>query len=129
MSYKFISNFQISQKFFLNRSDDDPFFLYATLKSGPKTNFLTRDLIRNHAFKLDKNLKSVFRRWQQQRQWKLQWIDNNGRPTFQQPIKVCMNAHQEDGCWHIPYENDEHCRIPQNNFDLRKNWLCVSKTH
>lgn len=109
------------------RSEDDPFFLMATLNSGLKTEFISRDLIRNHAFKLDKNLKIIFRRWQLLRQHMLQGIYDNGKVTFVKPIQFDINAHQVDGCWHIPYDNDKPCTIPQNSFNLRMNWLCVPK--
>nr|CAD7459336.1 unnamed protein product [Timema tahoe] len=70
-----------AQVFFAqNISQDDPFLLYATMHGGPNTCFLSRDLMRGHAFLLrDVNLKSCFRRWQQQHQYQLIYIENNGR--------------------------------------------------
>nr|CAD7264676.1 unnamed protein product [Timema shepardi] len=70
-----------AQVFFAqNISQDDPFLLYATMHGGPNTYFLSRDLMRGHAFLLrDVNLKSCFRRWQQQHQYQLIYIENNGR--------------------------------------------------
>lgn len=57
----------------------------------------------------------------------IKWIGDNGRITFELPNKFDMNAHQVDGCWHIPFENDNHCTLQRMAFELRKNWLCVSK--
>lgn len=45
--------------------------LYAALKSGPNTDFFSRDLMRGHAFLLGNELKGIFRRWQHQHQYTL----------------------------------------------------------
>lgn len=93
--------------------------------SGPKTELISRDLIRDHALKVDKNLKIIFRRWQLLRQHKVQRIYDNGKVVFVRPMEFDMSAHQVDGCWHIPYDNDKQCSFRQN-FDLQRSWLCVS---
>lgn len=54
-----------------NLSQDDPFLLYAALKSGINTDFLSRDLMRSHSYLLNNELKSIFRRWQQIHQYSL----------------------------------------------------------
>lgn len=69
----------------------------------------------------------IFRRWQQEHQYMIKWISDNGRITFEEPIQFDMNAHQVDGCWHIPFEDDSHCTFGTKSFELRKNWLCISK--
>ncbi|KAG4071406.1 hypothetical protein HA402_011560 [Bradysia odoriphaga] len=106
-------------------SQDDLFFLYSTLKSGPHTDFVTNDVMRDHTLAWDKDLKTVYRRWQEQHRYKVRAISDYGRMTFDDPVKFDMNAQQVDGCWHIPFENGLHCTLKENY--LRKNWLCVSK--
>lgn len=55
-----------------SRSQDDPFFITAALLSGPRTGFVSRDLLRGHRFKLqDEQLIHLFQRWQWQHQWKV----------------------------------------------------------
>nr|CAD7406658.1 unnamed protein product [Timema cristinae] len=79
-----------AQVFFAqNISQDDPFLLYATMHGGPNTCFLSRDLMRGHAFLLrDVNLKSCFRRWQQQHQYQLIYIENNGRVKLKSRLQI-----------------------------------------
>ncbi|KAJ6634895.1 Mitochondrial ribonuclease P catalytic subunit [Pseudolycoriella hygida] len=111
-----------------NLSQDDPYFLYSTLKSGPNTIFVTRDLIRNHAFKLDLNLKRIFRKWQQLRQHSMQRVWDSGHVIFHEKIEFDMSAHLlKDHCCHIPFNNDAFCTLHQDYLELRENWLCVSK--
>lgn len=54
-----------------NLSQDDPFVLYAALKSGINTDFLSRDLMRSHSYLLNHELKVIFKRWQQIHQYTL----------------------------------------------------------
>lgn len=66
-----------------NLSQDDPFLLYAALKSGPTTDFFSRDLMRGHSFLLGPELKKVFRRWQQEHQYSLITTTNSGKVVIQ----------------------------------------------
>jgi len=59
----------LSTKILFHSSQDDPFLLYATLRSGQETDFFSRDLMRSHAFLLGPELKTTFRRWQQEHQY------------------------------------------------------------
>lgn len=107
-------------------SQDDPFLLYATLKSGPATDFVSRDLMRSHAHLLGTDLKPIFRRWQQEHQYYLAPGANTfGQVQIQVPIKFQMNAHTVDGKWHIPY-TDEYLSTPPDSFELPRSWLCIS---
>ncbi|KAJ6646082.1 Mitochondrial ribonuclease P catalytic subunit [Pseudolycoriella hygida] len=112
-----------------NASEDDTFFLYATLKSGLNTRFVTRDFLHNYASKLDNNLRKIFRKWQQQRQYLINYIHNNGRIEFEETIRFDPNAHQVNGCWHIPFGNNPKSTFQENYLFLQKNWLCVSKKY
>lgn len=52
--------------FFFFSSKDDPFVLYAAMYSGPRTQILSRDLMRGHKFLLgDTKIKCVFQKWLQ----------------------------------------------------------------
>lgn len=72
--------------FVLNRSQDDPFLLYAALYSGVGTNFVSRDMMRGHKYLLklhDRELNSLFWRWQCQHQYYLIYILKNGEVILQ----------------------------------------------
>lgn len=60
-------------------SQDDPFLLYATIKSGQSTDFFSRDLMRSHAFLLGPELKTIFKRWQQEHQYSLVTQTHSGK--------------------------------------------------
>ncbi|KAF4531749.1 hypothetical protein B566_EDAN014489, partial [Ephemera danica] len=63
-------------------SQDDPLILYAALYGGPKTSFVSRDLMRGHAFRLgDPELAHLFRRWQQWRQYQVRVSKISGKVT------------------------------------------------
>jgi hypothetical protein len=65
---------------FYNRSQDDPLLLYAALYSGMGTKFLSRDLMRGHAYRLqNQTLRSTFKRWQLQHQCQLRHVTEAGR--------------------------------------------------
>lgn len=63
-----------------NRSQDDPLLLYAALYSGMGTKFLSRDLMRGHAYRLqNQSLRSTFRQWQLQNQCQLKYVTEAGK--------------------------------------------------
>lgn len=69
---------EIADVFYTNNiSQDDPYLLYATLRSGPKATFCSRDLMRSHAFLLGTGLKTIFQKWREQHQYKLVWATNS----------------------------------------------------
>lgn len=113
----------------LCRSDDDQFFIYSALKSGPNTNIITRDTLQNHAHLFDEQLRTVFRRWQQQHQYSVKNVEDPDIVEFDDRIEFDMNAQQmDDGCWHIPFRSNSSFTFQDDNFfKLWKNWLCVSK--
>uniref|UniRef100_A0A1B6EBK8 Mitochondrial ribonuclease P catalytic subunit n=1 Tax=Clastoptera arizonana TaxID=38151 RepID=A0A1B6EBK8_9HEMI len=113
-------------------SQDDPFLLYATLYSGPKTNFVSRDLMRGHQFLLkDLNLKSIFIRWQVYHQYFLIYVGKDGKVTCKPPLMYRQSAQKSlCGCWHIPYKDEEkNLNIGQRTFKTtlsKSGWLCLS---
>lgn len=106
-------------------SQDDPFLLYATLKSGPATDFVSRDLMRGHAHLLGADLKPIFRRWQQEHQFYLDAGSHAGRVTIREPIKFQTNAHAVNGSWHIPF-SEAYNATPPETFTLPSSWLCIA---
>ena len=110
-------------------SQDDPFLLYATLHSGRTADFVSRDLMRQHAHLLGPKLKQIFRRWQQSHQYFLDYVDQDGTTVLKEPIKFNVNAQQIGNSWHIPYR-EEYTPTPADFFDVPTSWLCISdKSH
>nr|XP_036676687.1 mitochondrial ribonuclease P catalytic subunit [Drosophila suzukii] len=107
-----------------NLSHDDPFLLYATLRSGQDTDFFSRDLMRSHAFHLGPELKPVFRRWQQEHQFSLVTQTQTGRIIVKEPIRHRLNAHEVSGTWHVPY-CEAYTQHPTESFEVPANWLCL----
>lgn len=105
-------------------SQDDPYLLYAAIKSGPTTDFFSRDLMRSHSFLLGKELGLIFRRWQQLHQYWLIHASDNGKMLVKEPVKFCTNAHQVDNVWHIPFDEEFNPQTIQGS-EMSKNWLCV----
>nr|CAG4644265.1 EOG090X0CGF [Lepidurus arcticus] len=103
-------------------SKDDPFLLYATLYSGPNTYFLSRDLMRDHAFKLeDPSLSRLFRKWQRARQLQITFMDANSINIQKPPLHWPVAQKTADNSWHIPYDNGED----RYSYELPLHWLCA----
>ncbi|KAK4886328.1 hypothetical protein RN001_002599 [Aquatica leii] len=102
-------------------SHDDPYLLYCALNSGKNTIIVSRDLMRNHVFKLnDIKLKILFSRWLLQCQYQLLHINDSGKVFFKYPLPYSRTAQKIGNIWHLP------CDDSSNNSDLHK-WLCLSK--
>ncbi|XP_017029120.1 mitochondrial ribonuclease P catalytic subunit [Drosophila kikkawai] len=108
-----------------NLSQDDPFLLYATLRSGQDTDFFSRDLMRSHAFHLGPELKPIFRRWQQEHQFSLITQTQTGQIIVKEPIRHRLCAHEAaDGTWHVPY-CEAYTLNPTESFEVPAKWLCL----
>nr|XP_046487976.1 mitochondrial ribonuclease P catalytic subunit isoform X1 [Neodiprion pinetum] len=106
-----------------NLSSDDPFLLYATLVSGPKTNFVSSDLMRQHKFLMgDPMLEKIFKLWQMSHQCFVKF-NKSGKLTFISPLKFSPTAQKGKRCWHIPYgcETDSL----RESFEPPTAWLCL----
>ncbi|XP_069679547.1 mitochondrial ribonuclease P catalytic subunit isoform X2 [Periplaneta americana] len=110
-----------------NLSHDDPLLLYATLYSGLGTNFLSRDLMRGHAYILkDKALRTTFRQWQLQHQCQLKYVTEQGKVHLKFPLPFNpMPQVSADGTWHIPYDM-EFVQHPPQTFEAPITWLCLT---
>lgn len=107
-----------------NLSHDDPFLLYATLRSGQETDFFSRDLMRSHAFHLGTELKPIFRRWQQEHQFSLVTQTQTGQIIVKEPVRHRLCAHQVADTWHVPY-CAQYTPHPTDSFEVPANWLCI----
>ncbi|KAL7745692.1 hypothetical protein ACLKA6_009898 [Drosophila palustris] len=107
-----------------NLSHDDPFLLYATLRSGQETDFFSRDLMRSHAFLLGTELKSTFRRWQQEHQYSLVTQTQTGQIIVKEPIRYLLSAHKVNNVWHIPC-TETYTPNPTDRFEVPEKWLCL----
>ncbi|XP_053951219.1 mitochondrial ribonuclease P catalytic subunit [Anastrepha ludens] len=107
-----------------NLSQDDPFLLYATLKSGQSTDFFSRDLMRSHAFLLGSELSKIFRRWQQEHQYALITQTDNGKVIIKEPTRHLLCTHQVQDTWHVPYKQT-YSSNPAEIFEVPESWLCI----
>ncbi|KAL5281552.1 KIAA0391 family protein [Megaselia abdita] len=109
-------------------SQDDPFLLFAALKSGINTDFLSRDLMRSHSYLLNNELKTIFKRWQQIHQYSLVTTSGGMRGDqviVRKPFGHCNFAHKiGKGSWHIPFR-EKYMSNPPESFGSPDNWLCV----
>ncbi|XP_064484266.1 mitochondrial ribonuclease P catalytic subunit-like [Ornithodoros turicata] len=104
-------------------SEDDPFLLCAAVLCGPHAVVVSRDLLRNHNFKLKNvGLNSVFQRWQKSHQEVLFW--NSGKMTILKPPQHRLVAHGSDReGWHIPYSSG----VELQPYEIRRTWLCIRR--
>lgn len=103
-------------------SNDDLFLLYAALKSGPKTNIFTRDLLRQHSHLLGQKMRKTFRRWQQEHQFTLVTVSQ--KVIVKDPIVFELKAHKVNSRWHIPFTNENVLNSTQT-FELPSKWICL----
>lgn len=99
-------------------SHDDPFVLYAALHGGPGTLVVSRDLMRQHRFRLsDPRLQELFMSWQQTHQ--VEW---RGAPTSTTVShKVTVQGSSANG-WHIPHA-EENGTVETST---AVQWLCIA---
>lgn len=119
-----------------NLSQDDPFFIYAALKSGPNCSIFSRDLLRTHAHQLGPELGAIFRRWQRIHQYSYRSPTTASTPKIfvQPPIKYKIEAHKNSsGIWHVPWTEEgldyAVSRIPEVPFEVPVRWLCFRRNN
>lgn len=117
--------------FFLeNITKDDPYLLYATLYSGPKTIFVSADEMRDHKFLLGEQIGEIFTKWQRSRQLQFLAINRFGKVILEWPRMEHVKA-QFNSAWHIPYDDGKvkpswqdpytWLCLKQSNFNIKKN--------
>ncbi|XP_055915742.1 mitochondrial ribonuclease P catalytic subunit-like [Eupeodes corollae] len=104
-------------------SHDDPFLLYAAIKSGQTTDFFSRDLMRSHAFLLGPELKHIFKRWQQEHQYSLLTVSEKGI-VVKEPTRYFKFAQKVNNTWHLPYKA-VYSPNPPELLEVPENWICI----
>ncbi|XP_075555522.1 mitochondrial ribonuclease P catalytic subunit isoform X2 [Dermacentor variabilis] len=97
-------------------SHDDPFVLYAALHGGPGTIVVSRDLMRQHRFRLsDPRLQELFTSWQH-----LHQVEWRGAPVSTTvPHKVIVQGSSTNG-WHVPHVEEN------GTVTAAAQWLCIA---
>ncbi|XP_014667930.1 PREDICTED: mitochondrial ribonuclease P protein 3-like [Priapulus caudatus] len=106
-----------------NLSKDDPFLLYAAMYSGLGTVFLSKDMMRDHLFKLGEEFDTFFRKWQWSHQLQLLHIKPGGAVRLKAPMKFDTLVQRKGDAWHIPYESG----VPRYSYEVPDTWLCATK--
>ncbi|XP_039293556.1 mitochondrial ribonuclease P catalytic subunit [Nilaparvata lugens] len=108
---------------------DDTYLLYASLYSGIRTNFVSRDLMRGYRYLLNNpELESIFWRWQYQHQYLVVSIRHNGAVEFQTPVPYrqdCHSLEEDDRIWHVPCLEEVKPNTPGYTKLSNKTWLCL----
>ncbi|BET01893.1 Mitochondrial ribonuclease p protein [Nesidiocoris tenuis] len=111
-----------------NLSQDDPFLLYAALKSGIGTRFVSRDRMGSHKFLLpDVQLRRIFSKWQALHQYHpLHVSEADGRVFLRAPLKSVREAQAlRPDLWHVPVVDHSQTNVEGHLQDERAPWLCV----
>ncbi|XP_011674972.2 mitochondrial ribonuclease P catalytic subunit [Strongylocentrotus purpuratus] len=105
-----------------NMSEDDPFMMYATMHSGTKTKYVSRDLLRDHKALLSPGAHLSFIKWQRTQQ--LTPVDfREGKAIFKQNLAHDTVIQSTDKSWHIPYDDGQ----PRFSYEVPLTWLCAVK--
>lgn len=116
---------KVANTFFTqNLSQDDPFLLYAAIKSGLGTTFCSRDLMRGHAYLLGDDLKPIFQKWRTSHQYMLITAKNEANTIIRTPRMYKTSAHKVDNVWHIPFVEEEMIQL-EAGLQEEIQWLCV----
>ena len=105
-------------------SNDDPFIIYAALKSGPHAKFISKDLMRNHTFRLkDPKLSRLFKRWRLSHQLS---FETRGPTDFKlipfTSLLPVPQKNKDNKSWHIPYDTDKLV----SPYSIPTKWLCLT---
>ncbi|NXN93240.1 MRPP3 ribonuclease, partial [Rhinopomastus cyanomelas] len=109
--------------FFADRlSQDDPFLLYAALRSGSHCKVVTSDFLRDHkACLTDHATRQLFRKWQRGHQI-MPVVSTRGHIKLL-PALSCDCVVQTSGdTWHIPYTDTAEVT---DSYHVPRKWLCV----
>lgn len=120
---------EMAHVFFIDDlSKDDPFMLYAAMRSGQGTFFVSGDLMRDHMFSLnDARLKVLFRRWQAAHQLHFLSGKSQNPLKFKAPAsyRVAVQGFTSASGvgWHVPYD-DGSTGLSHESTNA---WLCVGQ--
>lgn len=110
-------------------STDDPYILGATLYSGAKARFVTRDTMKNEELKLSNTKEAaLFHRWRQSHNIRLKYVHSTKKITIQEPIKYDIVIQPtKTGGWHIPCFA-KRTELASSDIFIEK-WLCLHSTN
>ncbi|XP_065346171.1 mitochondrial ribonuclease P catalytic subunit [Cloeon dipterum] len=110
-----------------NISQDDPLLLYAAMRGGLSTYFVSRDFMRGHKHRLqDFEMQQLFRRWQLARQYSAFASAAKRKSLVFPPSSYLPFAQKTGDSWHVPYSEDKPEGVAPL-FHTPKNWLCIKK--
>lgn len=105
-----------------NMSEDDPFMLYATLHSGVRTQYISRDMLRDHKALLSPRAHLAFIKWQRSHQ--LVPVDlRDGKAVFEKILAHDTVIQCTESSWHIPYDDGS----PRFSYEVPLTWLCATR--
>jgi len=104
-------------------SQDDPFVIYATMRSGINARLVSKDFLRNHLYRLDDaRLARLFRRWRFVHQLTIQTKGEDFRVVPFSHVAPVAQRNEVTGIWHIPFGSEEELKSPHS---VPQKWLCV----
>ncbi|KAF6198728.1 hypothetical protein GE061_006750, partial [Apolygus lucorum] len=115
-----------------NVTEDDPFLLYAALKSGIGTKFVSRDRMTSHRFLLKQpHLQRIFSKWQTLHQFHPLHISECGSSVALRPPSNFAREPQQTsaGVWHLPVVDHSQMNVEGHLQDETAPWLCLSNVH
>ncbi|XP_071798445.1 mitochondrial ribonuclease P catalytic subunit-like isoform X1 [Asterias amurensis] len=113
----------VADCFFIeNVSEDDPFMLYATLLSGPKACYVSRDMLRDHKALLDAQTHVSFIKWQRGHQM-YPLVFTEGKALFKPRIVHDTVIQYSNSTWHIPCDDGS----PRYSYQVPLDWLCAKR--
>ncbi|NWI84674.1 MRPP3 ribonuclease, partial [Pitta sordida] len=108
-----------------NISEDDPFLLYATLRSGKHCKFVTRDFLRDHKACLSNTLtRHLFRKWQRGHQIVVSPSVEGRHLNFLPAFRYDCVVQTTGDTWHIPYKDVFEEKY---SFQVPRKWLCIQQ--
>ncbi|XP_061854698.1 mitochondrial ribonuclease P catalytic subunit isoform X2 [Colius striatus] len=108
-----------------NISEDDPFLLYATLRSGKHCKFVTRDFLRDHKACLSDSLtRHLFRKWQRGHQIVFSHSVEGNHINFLPALRYDCVVQTTGDTWHIPYKDTFEEKY---SFQVPRKWLCIQQ--
>lgn len=106
---------------------DDVFMMYAALISGPKTHFVTNDLLTDYLEEFSDIGKEMFKNWQKQHQHFISYDHIKDSTHIYRPKKFHCNARkvEENGRWHIAYTEKPLLYSLKGLIRVPIQWVCI----
>lgn len=112
---------------------DDILMMYATLISGPKSHFVTNDMLDEYLAEFSDSGKQMFRNWQKQHQHLVSYNVQKDLINIQRPPQFVCNVTKlfnSDAQWHVPFTEKPLLMSLRGFIRVPINWICIDlKTH